>query len=65
MARTRTLLQDAEAIIQPLGLEIAELYWGRSLLQRWDGDLEMASSSMERALELARRRRTAGASISV
>jgi tetratricopeptide (TPR) repeat protein len=55
MHRARTLLQEAEAIIQSLGLEIAELCWARGLLQRWDGDLETASGAMERALGLARR----------
>jgi DNA-binding SARP family transcriptional activator len=55
MARARSLLAEAGAIVQPLGLEIAELYWGQGLLQRWDGDLETASSLLERALGLARR----------
>jgi AAA ATPase domain len=52
--RARTLLQEAELIAGPLGLQLCELHWGQGLLRRWDGEDEAAAKSIERALALAR-----------
>ncbi len=55
VARARGLIREAESIVEPMGLEIAELHWGLGLLRRWDGELDAAAGLLERALGLARR----------
>jgi DNA-binding SARP family transcriptional activator len=55
VGRSRELIQEAQGIIDMLGLELCELYWALGLLQRWDGEAEAAVASIARALALARK----------
>jgi predicted ATPase/DNA-binding SARP family transcriptional activator len=52
--RARALLHEAEILAQPLGREYCEIAWGRGLMQRWDGEAELAALSIGHALDLAR-----------
>jgi DNA-binding SARP family transcriptional activator len=52
--RARALLHEAEMLAKPLGLKDCEIEWAQGLLQRWDGEMEMAVKSINRALALAR-----------
>ncbi|HEY5756856.1 MAG TPA: AAA family ATPase [Steroidobacter sp.] len=52
--RARALLYEAETLAEPLGLGLCEVEWGRGLMQRWDGEIDLAEQSISRALELAR-----------
>ena len=53
--QARRLIAEADAITAALGLDLCELHWARGLLQRWDGDMVEALSSIDSALALARR----------
>jgi DNA-binding SARP family transcriptional activator/tetratricopeptide (TPR) repeat protein len=53
--RSRALIREGSAIVDPLGLELCELHWARGLLHRWDGEAELAVESLGRALALARK----------
>jgi hypothetical protein len=55
IGRARLLVREAEALAGPLGVEICELHWGRGLLQRWDGEAELAAASCAQGLALAQR----------
>ena len=52
--RSRELIREGNALVDPLGLELCELHWARGLLHRWDGEAEMAVAAMGRALAIAR-----------
>jgi DNA-binding SARP family transcriptional activator/predicted ATPase len=52
--RARALLHEAEVLAEPLGLQYCEIEWGRGLMQRWDGESELAVQSIQHALDLAR-----------
>ena len=54
IGRSRDLIREAGDIVDTLRLELCELHWARGLLHRWDGEAEMASASIARALALAR-----------
>ena len=54
--RARGFMDDAEQIAARIGKNFVELYWGRGLIARWDGDLTTAEECMRRALALARLR---------
>jgi tetratricopeptide (TPR) repeat protein len=56
VGRARRLMAEAEALARAQGIELCELYWGRGLLERWDGALDSAVPPIERALALARAR---------
>ena len=53
--RSRDLIAEASGISDEIGLDLCELRWARGLLARWDGEEELAHSSISRALALARR----------
>jgi DNA-binding SARP family transcriptional activator len=55
IGRSRDLIREAGGIVDSLGLELCELHWATGLLQRWDGEAEMAATSIARALALARK----------
>jgi hypothetical protein len=55
IGRSRELIREGTAIVDPLGLELCELHWAQGLLHRWDGEPEMAMQSIACALALARR----------
>jgi tetratricopeptide (TPR) repeat protein len=55
IGRSRELIDEGCAIVEPLGLELCELHWARGLLHRWDGQAEMALACIDRALALARK----------
>jgi DNA-binding SARP family transcriptional activator len=55
IGRSRELIREAGVIVDKLRLELCELHWARGLLHRWDGEAEMASASIARALALARK----------
>ncbi len=55
IGRSRDLIREAGGIVDSLGLELCELHWARGLLHRWDGEAEMATASIARALALARK----------
>jgi DNA-binding SARP family transcriptional activator/tetratricopeptide (TPR) repeat protein len=55
IGRSRELIREGTAIVDPLGLELCELHWAQGLLHRWEGDAEKAVESLARALELARK----------
>ena len=55
MERARHLLNEAERLVGPLGVPIAELEWGLGLMRRWDGDLAAATAHLERAAALVAR----------
>ena len=55
IGRSRELIREGTAIVDPLGLELCELHWAQGLLHRWDGDAEKAVESLARALALARK----------
>jgi DNA-binding SARP family transcriptional activator len=54
VARPRALIAEAEALAHAQRVHLTELEWARGLLLRWDGDLEGARASIERALAIAR-----------
>lgn len=54
VARSRALIAEAEALAHSQRVSLTELEWARGLLLRWDGDLEGARVSIERALAIAR-----------
>ena len=55
IGRSRDLIREAAPLSTRFGLELCELHWARGLLHRWDGEAEMASASIARALALARK----------
>ena len=55
IGRSRELIREGSAIVDALGLELCELHWAQGLLHRWDGEAELAVSSIARALALARK----------
>ncbi|HYG91458.1 MAG TPA: AAA family ATPase [Azospirillum sp.] len=57
MERARHLLNEAERLVGPLGVPIAELEWGLGLMCRWDGDLAAATAHLEQAASLVARNR--------
>jgi len=57
MERAWHLLNEAERLVGPLGVPIAELEWGLGLMRRWDGDLAAATAHLERAAALVARDR--------
>ncbi len=52
--RSRTLISEAQALAEPLRLELCETHLGRGLLHRWDGQPDEALVCFQRALKLAR-----------
>src|SRR5262249_50451967 len=54
IARSRTLIAEAGAMLEPLRLKTVELFWSEALLRRWDGALDAAVPLLEDALRLAR-----------
>ena len=52
--RPRTLLVEAGAMLDRCRAQSVELFWGKALLQRWDGALDAAVPLMDAALQLAR-----------
>jgi DNA-binding SARP family transcriptional activator/tetratricopeptide (TPR) repeat protein len=52
--RSRTMISEAQALAEPLRLEVCETYLGRGLLHRWDGQADEAVSCIQQALQLAR-----------
>lgn len=55
IGRSRELIREGIAIVDPLGLELCELHWAQGLLHRWDGETDTAVQSIARALALARK----------
>lgn len=53
-ARGRTLIDAAATLAADLGLQVMEIDWGRGLVARGDGDLDLACRALGRAVELAR-----------
>ena len=55
VARSRALIREAEDLAKPLRLELCEMYLGRGLLSRWDGEQAESAQAIETALALARK----------
>ena len=52
--RARALLGEADTLLGDAGQGVCELQWGHGLLERWEGNGELAALRTERALGLAR-----------
>jgi DNA-binding SARP family transcriptional activator len=52
--RSRTLINEAQALAGPLRLELCEKHLARGLLHRWDGQAGEAVTCIQLALQLAR-----------
>jgi DNA-binding SARP family transcriptional activator len=55
ITRARSLIGEARAIAERLGIDIAELYWGLGLISYWDGEYDSSTKLLERARAAARR----------
>jgi tetratricopeptide (TPR) repeat protein len=52
--RSRTMISEAQALAEPLRLELCETHLARGLLHRWDGESDEALECFHQALQLAR-----------